>query len=244
MELFTQHGKPGMQIEQDAFTASPLFFTEHHWEMSRASRPALLKAASVDPGNTPTTTIRGGWILTQDSNGLFEPLAGSASPAIAILDQTVNMLENGVAVNRFVRPFIKGNVRYGEVLNINPLRARQLAARGFVFDRREFNTTGGTPSQVLQVATSTTLGVVNNGALAIVTDTATVTLPTPSFDNEGLFYFVTKATANTVTVNSTGTNTMVLANGTLANTQTVASGTVRYECAWVGGSTYRWVRTN
>ncbi|HUW47837.1 MAG TPA: hypothetical protein VMW36_03730 [Patescibacteria group bacterium] len=243
--LFTTFNKPGFRSEVDASTSS-IFFTDRWGEMSQADRPYLMDSAAVDSGNTPTTLIRGGNVLSLAADGEVTPYTTTGNlPAIGILASDVDMLESGSAVQKWVKPFVKGNVRYSELLNITPRAARQLCQRGFVFDEPHYNVTGDSTASKLVVTADLplTATAADNGTLFVVINAGTINLPAPSALTDGLYFYVAKGAAGAVTVGG-GASSILLPDGSaLAATDVVDNGVVRFEVMRTATSTYAYVQS-
>lgn len=248
MSLFNTHHVPGMHTETDAFT-NEIQFAEHHNELSLATRQMVMDKSARDTGNDPQHVIRAGMVVLQDpvSKKLYPALGASMNrPAVGILNVNVNMFEAQLEVDRYITPVVKGQVKYDRLFGINPLRARQLCERGFVFDTPWANFDGGVYTKVIQFTTdSVVVAASSHGALIIPTGThgggITVTLPDPTADLVGLFFAVTKATASTINVTAVENNSFLLGTGAAGNTDSNIQGTVRYELV-LHGATPRYVR--
>ncbi len=161
-----------------------------------------LVAATVDAGNTPTTTIRAGNILGKvTASGLYtlynpDATDGSEVPSV-VLESAISMIGGSGSVE------IKdAQVLFGGVLQAANLitgqdggldaKARRVLSRQFVFDDQ-------LPAQVngyrtVETATNVSVTAAQSGTLFVATAAATFTLPTIANDLE--YEFLMTANAN------------------------------------------------
>jgi hypothetical protein len=164
-----------------------------------------LVAASVDAGNTPTTTLRPGLILgVVTASGLYTPYNpdatdGSETP-VCILNTGMSMLGAAGAVE-----IKEADVLFGGVIQVSSgaiggitgqdgaltAHARKVLGRQFIFDDEMPNKQIGWRQE--QVATDTTVTAAKNGTLYIATAAATFTLPTIAYGLEYEFLMVANA---------------------------------------------------
>ncbi len=174
-----------------------------------------LVAATVDAGNTPTTTLRPGLILgmvTASGNyTAYNPDAtdGSETP-VCVLATSMSMLGASGAVE-----IKQADVLFGGILQVSSsaiggitaqdgaltAHARTVLARQFIFDDEMPNKKLGWRQE--QVATNETVTAADNGTLFIATAAATFTLPTIAYGLE--YEFLQTADANMAITGAAGT---------------------------------------
>ena len=112
MSQFTSGAVPGFQAAQES-SETQVTWSGRHGQNLIATQKALVAAANVDAGNTPTTTLRGGNLLAiDDATGaahIYDPDATDGKQiAIGVLEHAQDMLQNGVASDRFIQMLVHG----------------------------------------------------------------------------------------------------------------------------------------
>ena len=249
MSEFTAGALPGFQPAQES-EESQVTWNGRHGQSLIATKKILLDAATVDAGNTPTTTLRGGNVLAIGAAGnahVYDPDAVDGTQiAIGILEHAQNMLQDGVATDRFTQMLVHGLAKEGELLGLDA-RARQQLASRFVFDRSLGQQAGELmhPRGVTRKGGNYSVVAADNGLLFVATAAVNFTLPTK--ENGLAFRFVQTADANLVI---TGSTDLVHKGNAAANTVTFSTtnekigSQVLVECMYVAASTLKWIVTN
>lgn len=248
MSEFTSGAIPGMQTPVE-LTETQVTWSGRHGQSLIATQKALLAADVVDSGNTPSTTIRGGHVLAIDANGaarLYDPDANDGQQiAVGVLEQTQDMLQDGVATQRLVSMLVHGLLKESELHGLD-LRAKQQLASRFVFDRSP-GVSGGElmhPRGVVRKNADYTLTAEDNGLLFIATAAVTFTLPAKA---NGLAFRLAQIADANLTVagdgiiacgNATATTVNAVSSGQKAGTQLLI------ECVYVAADTLKWIVSN
>ena len=98
---------------------------------------ANVKSTVTDSGNTPTTTIRGGSILSlKDSDGmayLYDPDANDGTQIpVGITNKHLNMLEDGAVADKFTKVTTQGILKSNVLANADKVALSVLLRRGFL----------------------------------------------------------------------------------------------------------------
>lgn len=250
MNDFTAGALPGFRAAQES-AETQVTWNGRHGQNLIATRKALIAAANVDSGNTPDTTLRGGNILTiDDATGaayLYDPDANDGKQiAIGVLEHAQDMLQNGVATNRFTQMLVHGLLKENELHGLDPRAKQQLSAR-FVFDR---SLTGGAgelmhPRGIYRKSANYTVTEEDTGLLFIATAAVTFTLPTKQ---NGLAYrFLQTADADMAIVGSADIiyrNSVSNSSLTFSTASQKIGSHVLLECMYIGAGTLKWVASN
>lgn len=249
MSTFTPGSLPGFQPQIES-QESQVTFNGRHGQSLIATKKILLNSATVDAGNTPTTTLRGGNVLAIGDDGnahLYDPDATDGTQiAAGVLEHAQSMLQDNTPTDRFTQMLVHGLLKEGELLGLDA-RARQQLASRFVFDRSPTLQAGELmhPRGVNRKSTDYTVVAADNGMLFVATGAANFTLPTK--ENGLAFRFVQTADANLVI---TGAADLVHKGNAAVNTVTFSTTSekigsqVLVECMYVGASTLKWIVTN
>lgn len=250
MPDYTPGNAPGLQDAIEAAEAEVLWSGRRGQDLVATKKITLL-SSTVDAGNTPTTTLRGGNLLAVvDASGKFNTYSPDATDgrqiAVGILEHAQDMLVNGVATDRFTQMLVHGLVREGELLSLDA-RARQQLGQRFVFDR-ETSPQAGTllhPRGIYRKSSNYTVKSSDNGLLLLATAAVNFTLPTK--ENGLAFRFAQTADANLVI---TGSADLIAKGNAAATTVTFSTASekigshVLVECLYVAAGTLKWLVTN
>lgn len=228
----------------------------------------VLGSASVDAGNTPTTTLRAGLVLAvKESDGLLYPFDPDATNGLqiahAVLDRSISMLNNqGTAVNKQAHVLLAGALRGSKLLiegtafighTAEQMVRRQLEGTNrFFFDTKMRNGAaflGGALANKSVDATggvTSTVAVADNGTRFISSGgDVEFTLPTLG---EGLIYEFLQTTDHELVVASAEGDNMIVGNDLSADSVTFTTAgqqigaLVRVEGIRIG-STLKWLVT-
>lgn len=224
--FFTQANKPGFGTELNS-EESQVWRAGRHGECKLVDAPCSLDSASVDAGNTPTTTIRGGAILMRQSTNLYIPYKQSAKEGKieGVLPYHLSTLVNNVATAKFFSMLISGFLRAEEIWNLDYYAAGVLRNLGFTFNDPSYNVPyGAIVNELLMTSSPITLTAADNGTRVLVTmaGAATINIPDPVASNVGLHYEFYAAGAGGLTVD-TPTNAMIITNVNGAAVNTLAA---------------------
>ena len=124
MSEFTSGNAPGYQAATEA-EESEVTWSGRKGQDLIATRQVTIGSATVDSGNTPTTTLRGGNLLAiVDATGKVDTYSADANDgrqiAVGILEHYQDMLVAGVATDRFTQMLVHGLLKESELLNLDP----------------------------------------------------------------------------------------------------------------------------
>ncbi|HEY2412096.1 MAG TPA: hypothetical protein VGI40_07625 [Pirellulaceae bacterium] len=250
MSEYTSGNTPGFQTQQDSQESEVLWSGRKGQDLVATKKITVLNS-TVDSGNTPTTTIRGGNVLSVvDASGKVNTYSPDANDgrqiAVGILEHNQDMLVNGVATDRFTQMLVHGLVRDGELINLD-LRAKQQLGLRFLFDR-EVSPQAGVlmhPRGVYRKSSNYTVVAGDNGLLFIATAQVSFTLPTKQ---NGLAFRFLQTSDNNLVI--TGSSDIVAKNNASASSVTFGTANekigshVLVECVYVNTSTLKWIVTN
>jgi hypothetical protein len=250
MNEFTAGGIPGFQAAQES-EETQVTWNGRHGQSLIATRKAILSSTNVDSGNTPTTTLRGGNVLAiDDTTGeayLYDPDATDGKQiAVGVLEHAQDMLQNGVATDRFVQMLVHGLLKEATLQGLDP-RARQQLASRFLFDRSLDQNAGELmhPRGVYRKSANYTVLAADNGLLFLATAAVNFTLPTKQ--NGLAFRFLQTADADMAII---GSSDIVYRNNATNSSLTFSTASqkigsqVLVECLYVGANTLKWVASN
>jgi len=250
MSEYSTGNAPGFQTQLDAQESEVLWSGRKGQDLVATKKITIL-SSTVDSGNTPTTTVRGGNVLgIVDASGKVNTYSPDANDgrqiAVGILEHNQDMLVNGVATDRFTQMLVHGLVRDGELINLD-LRAKQQLGLRFLFDR-EVSPQAGVlmhPRGVYRKSSNYTVGAGDNGLLFIATAAVTFTLPTKQ---NGLAFRFLQTSDNNLVI--AGSSDIIAKNNASASSVTFSTANekigshVLVECMYVNTSTLKWVVTN
>jgi hypothetical protein len=165
---------------------------------------------------------------------------------LGILERDINMLEDGVATDRFTHMLVQGMVRENRLLGLDPFAKAKLSA-SFLFDQEASNTShiGNLPGGVQTVSADYTVTAADQGKLLSATAAVNFTLPTKQ---PGLvFRFLQTADARMKVL---GSSDLVYAGSVAGstldfNTTSEKMGSqVQVECLYAKPNTLLWVVSN
>lgn len=211
-----------------------------------------IDSSVTDPGNIPTTTIRGGTILGKKaSDGKLYPYDPDATDGtqnpVGILDKAISMMIEGIAEDQYTRIVAGGIVKQSELLNFDQAAGAILERFGFriVPAGGYFRPPGwnafDSPTGWETKTTDYSVVVADSGKRFIATAAANFTLPTIA--NGLKFEFLQTADANLVV---TGDGNILAKGNAAADTLTFSTSSekigafVRVEAQYVG-ATLKWV---
>jgi len=250
MSEFTTGNAPGFDTAIEADEAEVLWSGRKGQDLV-ATKKITLVSTTADSGNSPTTTIRGGNVLSiVDVGGKANTYSPDANDgrqiAVGILEHNQDMLVAGLAADRFTQMLVQGLVREGELVGLDP-RAKQQLGQRFFFDK-EISPQAGTlmhPRGIYRKSANYTVTASDNGLLFLATAAVTFTLPTKQ--NGLAFRFVQTADANLVI---SGSADIIAKGNAAANTVTFSTASekigshVLVECLYVGTGMLKWLVTN
>lgn len=250
MSEFRAGTTPGFHVDDESAETNVLW-SGRHGQTFAATQKTVVAAANTDPANTPTTTLLGGHVLAlADASGkayLYDPDANDGRQvAVGILEHTQDMLQGGVATDRFTQMLVQGLVKEADLHGLDRRAQRQLAAR-FVFDRNLDVGPGELmhPRGVYRFAANEVLTRQHDGLLLLATAAVTFTLPAK--ENGLAFRFLQTADANLVIQ---GSADIVARGNASASSLTFSTGSqkigshVLVECVYVGTNTLKWIVSN
>ena len=183
MSDFSNGNVPGFQTKQETQEGQVTWSGRQGQDLT-ATRKVVIDASATDDGNSPhTTTLRAGLVLAmKDSDGKVYPYNSGANDgrqiALGILEQPQEMLEDGVATDRFTQMLVQGLARENRLYGLDVRAKSQLAGR-FLFDR-DLNSAAGSlmqPRGAYRISGDHTLTKAEHGLLMIATSAVAFTLP-------------------------------------------------------------------
>lgn len=241
---------PGFKTKQESIE------TEILWAGNRSDDHAShqvinLASTVVDAGNSPTTDIRGGNILSiKTSDGLaylYDPDAsdGTENP-VGILEKTVTMLRDCIATSIRINMLVTGRLKVAELINADANALSVLAGRGFIFDGVAPNPAifGRSTTRQQTVITDKTLLAADSGSLFIAT-TADVDFVLPTIANGLYFEFLRLENFELLITGSTniiGLNGVAFSTITVTTTAEQIGAYVRVEAMFIDG-VLKWLPT-
>ena len=251
MSEFTSGNVPGVgtQIESGE---TQVWWAGRHGQDLIATRKIALAAASVDDGNTPTSTLRGGIVLAlADATGKAQPYDPDANDgrqiAMGVLEKHQGMLVNGTATDRFTQMLVHGLLKQGELLGLDPRAKQQLAGR-FLFDRDLSASLGVLmhPRGIYRKGANYAVAATDNGLLFLATAAVVFTLPAKQ---NGLAFRFFQTADSDLTITSGG--------GDIIHKNNAAAGTVAFqtagqkigshalaECVYTNTDELKWIVSN
>ena len=250
MSEFTSGNVPGIGTQQDA-ADTQVWWAGRHGQDLIATKKVTIDSATVDSGNTPTTTLRGGNVMAlADSTGkalTYDPDANDGRQiAMGILEKHQSMLVDGTATDRFTQMLVHGLLKQGELVGLDPRAKQQLAGR-FVFDRDLSASLGVLmhPRGIYRKAANYTVTAADNGLLFLATAAVSFTLPTKQ--NGLAFRFFQTADAD---LTITGSSDIIHKNGAAASSVAFSTSNQKIgshalvECVYIDTNTLAWIVSN
>ena len=251
MSEFTSGNVPGVGTQQDS-ESTQVWWAGRHGQDLIATKKITIESATVDSGNTPTTTLRGGNVLAlADSTGKALTYKGDANDgrqiAMGILEKHQDMLVGGTATDRFTQMLVHGFLKQGELVGLDPRAKQQLAGR-FVFDRDLSASLGVLmhPRGVYRKSANYVVTAADNGLLFLATAAVSFTLPTKQ--NGLAFRFFQMADAD-LTISSGGSD-IIHKNSAAATSVAFSTASQKIgshalvECVYTDTDTLSWIVSN
>lgn len=216
-----------------------------------STAPVIVLSSSVDSGNTPTTTLRGGQVMGYvTASGKVQPYGAPSTDdgrdqVVGLLPQHLDMLQQGTATDRNINVLKSGLIRADQLLDLDYNARAVLARMGFIFDGTlpEGAAFLVAPRASIRKDDDYTVTVAENGCRFIQTGAdKTFTLPTIAY---GLtFDFVNASFAavdDTMVIN--GANNILFGGSQTVDTITAAAGgaVCRIRAEYTTTSTLKWV---
>jgi hypothetical protein len=250
MSEFTSGNVPGIGTQQDS-EASQVWWAGRHGQDLIATKKITIDSATVDSGNTPTTTLRGGNVMAlADSTGkalTYDPDANDGRQiAMGILEKHQGMLVDGTATDRFTQMLVHGFLKQGELVGLDPRAKQQLAGR-FVFDRDLSASLGVLmhPRGIYRKAANYTVTAADNGLLFLASAAVSFTLPTKQ--NGLAFRFFQTANAD---LTIAGSSDLIHKNSAAASSVAFSTASQKIgshalvECVYIDTDTLAWIVSN
>ena len=244
---FSNGNEPGFRDARESMEVEVLRFGMDGQTLASVFPGAIIGSATVDAGNTPTTTLRGGLALGYTDSGGELQLYGAPSTDdgrnqfVGILPHAQDMLTEGTAADKIVNVLKGGLLRSDVLLGLDPHAKAVMARMGFQFD-------GLVPEgaaflvhekRTIYKADNFTVLASQNGCLFVQTGAAkTFTLPTLE---HGLCYEFVNAGSGTMIIAATGK--LMFGGSLVANSVTNAAsgGHCRVRGVYTDGSTLKWM---
>nr|WP_044181025.1 hypothetical protein [Pirellula staleyi] len=215
-----------------------------------ATRGVVVDDDTVDEGNVPSSTLRGGLVMAiSSSTGFAVPYqpngVDGAQIAVGVLENPLPMEVDGQPTQRFTQLIVQGLVRAAELPNLDERAKQQLAGR-IQFDNLEVHP--GVlmhPRGVVRAAGNQTLTSAQTGLLFLMSGASTITLPAAA---NGLAYRIAQTTDNDLTI--VGSGNMIHRGYSNASTVSFTAGAnkigsqVLVEGVFVDSVNVKWLVTN
>lgn len=249
MTSFTSGNVPGFQAKNESQESEVTWSSRQGVDLV-ATRGVVIDATSVDAGNVPTTTLRGGLVMAIASGSghaiPYDPDGNNGSQiAVGVLEDSVKMEIDGVATQRFTQLIVQGMVSESQLTGLDERARLQLAGK-LQFDN--VATKPGVmmhPRGVYRMSGSKTLQASESGLLFLATAAATFTLPTAA---NGLAYRIAQ-TADADLVISGSSNLIHKGSNSASSvafstTSQKIGSQVLVECVYTNTDTLKWLVTN
>lgn len=249
MSQFSPYQRPGMRPISGSDERTVTWRGRFGQDQS-ATRTIVIDASARDAGSATTTTLRAGLVMaiaTADGRAYpYDPAAndGRQNP-IGVLESAVDLLEQGVAVDRFAPILVAGLLRESGLIGLDP-RARQILSRRFVFDKDGVSSGAvAAPKGVARRQGNVTLTAADQGTQFIAAAAATFTLPAKQ--NGLSFRFAQTADAALTLV---GSGDLVVPGNAAASNVSCNTANQRIgsqllvECVYVSDTAMKWLVTN
>lgn len=246
---FSQGNAPGFTSAIESEEVQVLRAGTNGQDQASYFSGAILDDATVDSGNTPTTTIRGGRALGYtDSGGKLQLYGAPATDDgrdafIGILDHYQDMLQQGVAADRVINVLKSGLVRSDALLGLDAAAKAVMARMGFVFDGllpegAAFLTH---PVRDVRKSDNYTVTAADNGKCFIQTG-ADKTFTLPTIANGLSFEFINASSGGTDTMIIAATGAIMFDGSLAANSITgdKPGAHARVRAVYIGTSTLKW----
>ncbi len=250
MALFDTGNFPGFQAAVETQEVEVLRSGTNGQDLASLSQ-ATVDSATVDSGNTPTTSIRGGTVMGLiASTGKLQKYGAPSTDdgrdrVVGVLPQMINMLQQGVAADRWINLLRSGLVKGSQLINVDAHVKAVLARTGFFFDGTEPEGAAflvHAKAAIRKGANYTVLTTDNGVAFISTANAVTFTLPTIA---RGLSYEIWNgsfaASNNTVVV--TGSSNICFGGSKTVSTITGTGGgcMVRLRAEYISTTELKWL---
>ena len=249
MTQFNTGNAPGFRAQVEG-EAAQVWWSGRGGQSLIATRRVTLDDTNTDANNDPTSTLEGGNILAiEDGSGnayLYDADANDGRQiAAGVLEQSQDMLVDGVATDRFTQMLACGLLKESELIGLDARARSQLAGR-FLFDQQT-DAVGVLmhPRGVYRKSSSYTVTASDNGLLFVATAAATFTLPTK--ENGLAFRFTQSADADLAIA---GSSDIIHKNNAAASSVTFGTAGEKIgshalvECLYTAEGTLKWLVSN
>lgn len=250
---FPQRGNPGFEFIRETEEAQ-VWFSALFNEFNQFIKSCDFDSTNTDPGNTPTSTLRGGLVIAEDeSTGLCFVYDADANNGrqcvVGVLPQPIDMLDSdGTAEQKNNIAILTSAAFLNDQLlgDFDPAARAQLIRRGSHFDTGLGEAFLSHPKCTQDQTGNRTLVAADSGIEFIATNTVVFTLPT--IEN-GLSYLVRQSSDNPMTITSAEGNNILALNDTAASSLAFSTATEQIGAAALIraifiGSTLTWVVDN
>jgi hypothetical protein len=250
MSEFISGNVPGVGTQRDGDEAQ-VWWAGRNGQNLIATKKITIDSTTVDSGNTPATTLRGGNVLAlADSSGkalTYDPDANDGRQiAVGILEKHQEMLVGGTAADRFTQMLVHGFLKQGELFGLDPRAKQQLAGR-FVFDRDLSASLGVLmhPRGVYRKSANYVVTAADNGLLFLATAAVSFTLPTKQ---NGLAFRFFQTANSDLTI--TGSGDLIHKNSAAASSVAFSTAGQKIgshalvECVYINTDTLAWIVSN
>lgn len=252
MSLFNRGNAPGFETALETEEAQVFRSGRGGQTMVVDSPRVTVLSSSVDAGNTPTTTLRGGNLMALvDASAKANTYSADATDGrqvpVGVLEAHLSMLQQGVAADRMTTLVQSGLLKQAELVGSDQQALNVLTRVGFGLDA--VSPYGGLflvrHKGVYRKSSNYTVTTSDNGMLLIATAAVNFTLPTKA--NGLAFEFLQTADANMVI---TGSTDIVVIGNAAASTVTYSTANqkigsrIRVQCIYTAAGTLKWIVEN
>lgn len=250
MSSFAAGNQPGFQSTITADEPQITWSGRHDQDLI-ATRGVTIDSTSVDSGNSPTTTLRGGTIMAiKQSTGKAHPYQANASDGtqnpIGVLEHNQDMQVDGQAQDRFTQILVQGMLKESEIHNLDP-HAKEVLAGRFQFDQAPIYSDSALmhPRGTHRKSSNYTVLAEESGSLFIADAAVNFTLPTAEV---GLSYRFLQTADGNLTI--TGSSNILFNGSSSASSLACSTSSekigshILVECVYTDSSTLRWIASD